>query len=46
MRPHLDPDGWIDLTEEVLFQGANRALAGLLTLLITLPWEIQLRTLT
>ena len=46
LSPHLDEDGWIDLTEEVVFQGANRALAGLLTLLITLPWEIQLRTLT
>ena len=39
------PDGWIDLTEEVVLQGANRALLGLLTLLVTLPWEIQLKTL-
>ena len=39
------PDGWIDLTEEVVFQGGNRALLGLLTLLVTLPWEIQLKTL-
>lgn len=46
LSPYQDEDGWIDLTEEVVFQGANRALAGLLTLLITLPWEIQLKTLT
>ena len=39
------PDGWLDLTEEVVFQGANRALLGLLTLLVTLPWEIKLKTL-
>ncbi len=39
------PDDWIDLTEEVVFQGGNRALLGLLTLLVTLPWEIQLKTL-
>jgi hypothetical protein len=39
------PDGWIDLTEEVVFQGGNRALLGLLTLLVTLPWEIKLKTL-
>lgn len=39
------PDGWIDLTEEVVFQGGKRALLGLLTLLITLPWEIKLKTL-
>ncbi len=45
LTPHLHPDGWLDLTEEVGFQGANRALAGLLTLLVTLPWEIQLKTL-
>lgn len=38
-------DGWINLTEEVLFQGGNRAILGLFTLLITLPWEIKLRTL-
>ena len=36
-------DGWIDLTEEVWFQAGNRALLGLLTLLITLPWEMRLR---
>ena len=45
LTPHLYPDGWLDLTEEVGFIGANRALAGLLTLLVTLPWEIQLKTL-
>lgn len=38
-------DGWLNLTEEVLFQGGNRALLGLLTLLITLPWEMKLRKL-
>ena len=38
-------DGWLNLTEEALFQGGNRALLGLLTLLITLPWEMKLRTL-
>ena len=37
-------DGWVNLTEEVVFQGGNRALLGLLTLLITLPWEMKLRT--
>ena len=36
-------DGWINLTEEVLFQGGNRALLGLLTLLTTLPWAMKLR---
>ena len=45
LTPHLQPDGWLDLTEEVWFIGANRALSGLLTLLVTLPWEIQLKTL-
>ena len=45
LTPHLYPDGWLDLTEEVGFIGANRALSGLLTLLVTLPWEIQLKTL-
>lgn len=45
LTPHLHPSGWIDLTDEVLFQGANRALAGVLTLLLTLPWEMQLKTL-
>ena len=38
-------DGWLNLTEEALFQGGNRALLGLLTLLITLPWEMKLRRL-
>jgi hypothetical protein len=45
MVHNTSDDGWLNLTEEVLFQGGNRALLGLLTLLITLPWEMKLRTL-
>ncbi len=45
LSQNTHPDDWIDLTEEVVFQGGNRALLGLLTLLVTLPWEIQLKTL-
>ncbi len=41
----LQPDGWIDLTEEVLFQAGNCALLGLLTLILTLPWELELKIL-
>lgn len=43
--PYLHADGWIDLSDEVLFHGANRAMAGVLTLLITLPWYMKLRPL-
>ncbi len=41
----LQPDGWLDLTEEVLFQAGNCALLGLLTLILTLPWELELKIL-
>jgi hypothetical protein len=45
LSQNIHPDGWIDLTEEVGFQASNRALLGLLTLLVTLPWENKLKTL-
>lgn len=38
----LTDDGWIDLNQDVMFQAANSTFVGLLTLIVTLPWENQL----
>ncbi len=43
--PYINKDGLIDLTEEVKYIAGNRAITGLLTLLLTLPWEIELKKL-
>ena len=42
LMKNLNADGWIDLSEELLFQSINRAMAGILTIVATLPWQIQL----
>lgn len=36
-------DGWINLNEEVVFQSVNQAMAGILTIVATLPWSMQLK---
>lgn len=43
ISPYVHPDDWVDLTDDVLFQAGNCALLGILTLIITLPWEHQLK---
>lgn len=45
LLPYITSDGWIDLSDEVVFIAGNRAMLGLLTLLLTLPWEIELKKL-
>ena len=45
LLPYITPEGLIDLTEEVRFIVGNRALMGIITLLLTLPWEIELKKL-
>lgn len=42
LTKNTDTDGWLDLSEEVVFQSINRAMAGILTILATLPWSMQL----
>ncbi len=42
LMKNLNPDGWIDIDEELLFQSVNRAMAGILTIVATLPWSMQL----
>ena len=44
LMKNLNADGWIDLSEELLFQSINRAMAGILTIVATLPWQIQQQT--
>lgn len=39
---NLNADGWIDVDEELLFQAVNTAMAGILTMIATLPWQVQL----
>ena len=41
LMKNLNPDGWIDMSEELLFQSINRAMAGILTIVATLPWQMQ-----
>lgn len=43
LMKNRNPDGWIDLSEEVVFQSVNQAMAGILTIVATLPWSIQLK---
>ncbi len=38
-------DGLINLTSEVRFIAGNRAIMGLITLVLTWPWEIELKKL-
>jgi hypothetical protein len=45
LKKNLNRDGWIDLDEDVVFQGVNCALAGILTTVATLPWQMELSTL-
>lgn len=45
LEKNLNRDGWIDLNEYVVFQGVNCALAGILTTVATLPWQMELSTL-
>ncbi len=45
LLPYITESGLIDLTEEVIFVSGNRAIMGLMTLLLTLPWEIELKKL-
>ena len=42
LMKNLNADGWIDLDEELLFQSVNRAMAGILTIVATLPWSMHL----
>ena len=39
---NINPDGWIDVDDELLFQSVNRAIVGILTLIATLPWSMQI----
>ncbi|NJK58716.1 MAG: hypothetical protein HC939_23430 [Pleurocapsa sp. SU_5_0] len=39
---NINSDGWIDLDEEIVFQSVNRAMAGILTMVATVPWSMHL----
>ena len=40
---NINTDGWINLNEEVVFQSVNQAITGILTMVVTLPWSMQLK---
>lgn len=42
LTKNLNADGWINVNKELLFQAVNTAMAGILTMVATLPWQIQL----
>lgn len=42
LMKNLNTDGWIDMSEELIFQTMNRAIVGILTVIGTLPWSMQL----
>lgn len=43
LMKNINTDGWINLNEEVVFQSVNQAITGILTMVVTLPWSMQLR---
>ncbi len=45
LLPYIMEDGLINLTSEVRFIAGNRAIMGLITLVLTWPWEIELKKL-
>ena len=40
---NINTDGWINLNEEVVFQSVNQAITGILTMVVTLSWSMQLK---
>jgi hypothetical protein len=45
LEKSLDRNNEIGLSEYTVFQGVNCALAGILTIVATLPWQMELSTL-
>lgn len=42
LMKNVNADGWIDLSDELLFQSVNRVIVGILTIVATLPWSMHL----